>query len=493
VLADVMMPGLDGFELLRELRADTVTRDIPVILLSARVGEESIIEGLAVGADDYLIKPFSAWELLARVEAHLKLKRLREEAQEALRESEKRFRHMADNAPVMIWVTDPDARGTYLSRSWYDFTGQTPETGLGFGWVEAVHPEDRAYAHDTFVAASAKREAFQLEYRLRRHDGEYRWAINAAAPRFGDDGKFLGYIGSVIDITERKQAEEAQQLLLSELNHRVKNMLASVQAIVQQTVRRTKDPLEFATSVAGRIQSLALVHSLLTNATWQDADLRELIRDQLLQGAVDDTRITAWCPAVRLPAQTALHLALMLHELGTNANKYGALSRTEGWVTISWTIDNGLLRLRLVERGGPMASAPTTRGFGINLIEQSAKGEGGDAQMSLQADGLVWEITLPRPAAADASRPGSSNVRLIDSAAEARRAGTDQDAWETDGDSLARGRGRAVCCPRSGRQLGGGGRQGGRTRWHRGGSAAYHREHRFRRGAARCQARPAGR
>ena len=212
----------------------------------------------------------------------------------------------------MIWVTDPDARCTYLSKSWYDFTGQTPETDLGFGWVEAVHPEDRAYSHDTFAAANAKREAFRQEYRVRRYDGEYRWAIDAAAPRFGDDGKFLGYIGSVIDITARKQAEQTQQLLLSELNHRVKNMLASVQAIAQQTVRQTKDPLEFATSFAGRIQSLALVHSLLTNATWQDADLRELIRDQLLQGAVDETRITAWGPAVRLQPQIALHLALML-------------------------------------------------------------------------------------------------------------------------------------------------------------------------------------
>ncbi len=125
-----------------------------------------------------------------------------------LRESEERFRNMADHAPVMIWVTEPDATCTYLSQSWYEFTGQTPQTGLGLGWVEAVHPDDQDYARNAFVAANEKREGFRLDFRLRRTDGEYRWVIDSAQPRFGADGEFLGYIGSVIDITERRQSEE---------------------------------------------------------------------------------------------------------------------------------------------------------------------------------------------------------------------------------------------------------------------------------------------
>ena len=134
----------------------------------------------------------------------------RRQAEVALRESEERFRQMADNAPVMVWVTDPDGAGTYLSRSWYEFTGQTPGTGLGFGWVlQAVHPDDRASAETTFQDANSRQEAFRLDYRLRRFDGEYRWAIDSARPRFGPGGEFLGYIGSVIDITDRKLAEEA--------------------------------------------------------------------------------------------------------------------------------------------------------------------------------------------------------------------------------------------------------------------------------------------
>lgn len=201
ILSDVMMPRLDGFGLLRELRRDPSLQTIPVILLSARAGEESRIEGMEYGADDYLVKPFSARELLARIHAQISMVRVR-------RESDARFREMADNAPVMIWVTDPTGHCNFLSQSWYDFTGQTPQTGLEFGWIDAVHPDDRRQAQEVFLSASARNEAFRLEYRLLRHDGEYRWAIDAAAPRRAESGAFLGYIGSVIDITERKQAEE---------------------------------------------------------------------------------------------------------------------------------------------------------------------------------------------------------------------------------------------------------------------------------------------
>jgi two-component sensor histidine kinase len=128
-------------------------------------------------------------------------------------------------------------------------------------------------------------------------------------------GAVVGAIAVVQDIEERKKAEETQRLLVAELDHRVKNTLASVQAIAHQMLRLSKDPAEFVTSFSGRIQSLSRVHTMLSSATWQGVDLRDLIRDQLLAGAVDETRITAWGPAVHLEAQLALHTALMLHEL----------------------------------------------------------------------------------------------------------------------------------------------------------------------------------
>jgi PAS domain S-box-containing protein len=135
----------------------------------------------------------------------------RKRAEAALRESEERFRSMADSAPVMVWVTEPEGSCTYLSKSWYEFTGQTPAAGLGFGWVQASHPDDRPMVERAFREANERHGDFRVEYRLRRRDGVYRWAIDAAAPRFGASGEFLGYIGSVIDITERKEAEEAMR------------------------------------------------------------------------------------------------------------------------------------------------------------------------------------------------------------------------------------------------------------------------------------------
>ena len=127
----------------------------------------------------------------------------------AVRESEARFRNMADNTPMMMWVTDPDGYCTYLNKTWYEFTGQTPEQAEGFGWLDATHPDDKSRAEEAFVTANAARAPFKVEYRLRRADGAYRWAIDAASPRFDADGEYLGYVGSVIDIDERREVEDA--------------------------------------------------------------------------------------------------------------------------------------------------------------------------------------------------------------------------------------------------------------------------------------------
>jgi len=174
----------------------------------------------------------------------------RKQTEEALRESEGRFRQMANNAPVMVWVTEPDGSCSFLSSSWYEFTGQSPSQGLGFGWLDATHPEDRGLAHKTFNLANQKRIPFRLEYRLRRADGEYRWAIDAATPRLGTDGKFLGYIGSIIDITERKETEEALREAQVRLEH---HTLELESRVAQRTadLRATNAQLEaFVYSVA---------------------------------------------------------------------------------------------------------------------------------------------------------------------------------------------------------------------------------------------------
>lgn len=211
-------------------------------------------------------------------------------------------------------------------------------------------------------------------------------------------GRVVGASKVARDVSERKRAEEVQQLLLNELNHRIKNTLATVQAIASQTLRRAPSPAEFVTSFSGRIQALARAHMMLTGSTFQKAEISQLVRDQLLLGGPDDPRISCSGPTMMLEADAALHLALALHELGTNARKYGALSSPDGSIAIRWEMHaNGGRELRLdwVERGGPPVRAPSTRGFGTVLIERSLQSHGGQALMRYAEDGVTCAITLP--------------------------------------------------------------------------------------------------
>ena len=156
--------------------------------------------------------------------------------QQALQESEERFRNMADNAPVMIWVSAPDNSCTYVNTRWCDFTGRTLSQELGSGWVESIHPEDRDRSFQIYASSVTERKPFGMEYRLRRYDGEYRWIYDTGVPRFSQDGEFLGSTGSCIDITERKQSEEELQRAHDELKQ-LKNQLEAENVYLQQELQ----------------------------------------------------------------------------------------------------------------------------------------------------------------------------------------------------------------------------------------------------------------
>jgi PAS domain S-box-containing protein len=229
VLTDVMMPRMDGFQLLRCLRGDARTRSIPIILLSARAGEESRVEGLDAGADDYLIKPFTVRELLARVDAHLRMARMRRESA-ALLESERRFRSMADCAPVMMWTSGVNRNCDYFNKGWLDFRGRTLEEEVAGCWTAGVHPDEAARVLARWEEAAVGRTSSELEFRLRRHDGQYRWVAGSVAARQSRDGEFLGYVLSCVDIDDRKRVQQEIRLLNSQLEERVRQRTAQIEA-----------------------------------------------------------------------------------------------------------------------------------------------------------------------------------------------------------------------------------------------------------------------
>ncbi len=236
ILLDVHMSGIDGFELCRRLKGMSRAAGVPVIFVSASSDVTTSVRGLALGAVDYVLKPFRREELLARVRTHLELGRLRGQletqvelrtaelraaveqlneevaerfqAESALRESEQRFRIMADTAPVSIWVSGPDKLCTFFNQSWLEFTGRTIEQELGEGWAEGVHPDDLDRCLGIYSSHFDLRRPFKMEYRLRRNDGEYRWMVDQGVPRIAPGGNFLGYIGSCIDITDIRRAQE---------------------------------------------------------------------------------------------------------------------------------------------------------------------------------------------------------------------------------------------------------------------------------------------
>lgn len=262
---------------------------------------------------------------------------------------------------------------------------------------ELIHPNDRE-VFGACLDRALQEGSFEVELRVRHRDGRYIWVHGRGLVRFDGDDKPQALFGVVADITERKEAERNQQLLIAELNHRVRNTLATVQAIASQTLRRARSPAEFVPSFSGRIQALSRAHTLLTRTAWQGAEIDSLIREQLLLGSTD--RITCEGPPVSLEPQTALQLALVLHELGTNARKYGSLSVPRGYVMVNWTVEqteNGdTLHLTWMERDGPPVTPPESTGFGTLLIERSLQqGQGGHTQILFNPDGVICKIRLP--------------------------------------------------------------------------------------------------
>lgn len=324
----------------------------------------------------------------------------------ALRESEARFRHMADSAPALIWMTDEDAGLSFANMHFEHLFGHSANAIEQDGWQKIVHPEDLPGFSALFAEAFADRRAFRAEIRVIDRNGETRWLRCEGVPRLDDTDAFLGYTGCNVDITDTKRAEEHLLLLIHELNHRVKNTLATVQSIAGQSLRRLAGEEAAAARAAfeARLLALARVHDVLTRESWEGAELGTVVADAIAPLDAGDgqrSRFVVSGPALRLPPRLALSIAMALHELGTNAVKYGALSQDGGTVTIAWSIEREQetkLLLRWCEDGGPPVVAPTRTGFGSRLIERSLARElAGEVHLLFAPTGVVCTIEAPVP------------------------------------------------------------------------------------------------
>jgi PAS domain S-box-containing protein len=435
-LLDVQMPGMDGFELAQLMRGPERTRRVPIIFLTAvATDERRRFRGYETGAVDYLLKPFDPQTLRNKVAVFVQLDRQRRDlarqrdelsaSAERLSAALSRLQAHGDNSPLAVVEFDPGLTLIGWSKGAERLFGWTADETVGrrigeLRWLpENARSEFVALA--TAMLAGDQPRMVKLAQAHRR-DGmavACEWYLSALRD---PAGRPISLNALILDVTERRRAEETQQLLIGELNHRVKNTLATVQAIATQTLRHNRNPDDFAANFAGRIQALARAHSLLSNAVWKGADLADLVTDQLRLGTIDEHRLHVAGPGIFLPPQMALHLALILHELATNANKYGALSGPRGAVSLTWSVTEERLDIQWVESGADGIKAPSRRGFGTTLIEQSIKAEGGRARAAYLSDGVSWELSLPLPQRGGAEMPAQPRGSVAAAGADEKAA-----------------------------------------------------------------------
>jgi PAS domain S-box-containing protein len=354
------------------------------------------------------------------VEVNAVNRALREAAEElersrtALRYSEQLLGTAADVAQFGAHQYDPIRDRVHRSPQIRRILGVGPEDDRDLdAALDFVHPDDRREVSRRKRAILASEQQYQLTYRIRRPDGEVRWVMDRGQVDRDAAGKALRVVGVLVDITDLKAAEERQRLLFDELNHRVRNTLAIVQSLAQQTLRSKPDPQEFTRAFGERIMSLSRAHDLLTQTAWQGAPLQEVVSAALEPFTAQAGRIDIQGDAVELPASITITLALMLNELATNAAKFGALSTDTGRVEISWTITptetqggTGLaVDFIWQERDGPPVVPPKHRGFGSRLLAASAQQIKGELDAQFAPEGLRCRIRFPVPTRA--AQPGS--------------------------------------------------------------------------------------
>jgi PAS domain S-box-containing protein len=327
----------------------------------------------------------------------------------AARAAEQNARDVLEALPAAIYTTDAEGRITFFNQAAVAFSGRTPTIGTDEWCVTwRLYEEDGTpLPHDQCPMAVSLKEGRPIrgvQAIAERPDGTRVPFMPYPTPLFDPDGKVVGGINMLVDISALKDAEQEQRILIDELNHRVKNTLSTIQSLSSQTLRSTPDPAEFVLKFQGRVIALAKAHDLLTKRRWTSVSLGELIDQEVFPSvAADPLRLVLDGPEITLSPRIGLSLGMVLHELSSNAQNFGSLQSETGAVRLKWTVskaEDGQTRLHIswVEHGGPAIEEPSRHGFGCRLIERTITNDlDGWVKASFPESGFRCELEFPLP------------------------------------------------------------------------------------------------
>jgi PAS domain S-box-containing protein len=450
VLIDVCMPELDGFQLAAMIREHPRFQKTAIIFISAiLLTDVDRLRGYEMGAVDYVPVPVVPDVLRAKVRVFAELYRKTRDLERLNAELERRVaeRTAELEASTTRLLQSEEGRSLALASgqmgSW-DWDLATGE----WRWDEGqhhifgvdresfrvtqqnvralIHPDDWDRLQEVGRSMSNGARTQRTEFRVLRPDGSLRWCIGTAAASVDGAERVVRVSGVTVDITDRKEAEERQDLLAREVDHRARNALAVVQSIVRLTRAQKVD--DYVAAVEGRIKALARAHALLSESRWHGADIGALVEEELAPYRVGDgERIAIGGPNVSLQPHMAQGLALALHELATNAAKHGALSSMAGKVSLTWQMRPDLLVLQWVERGGPRIMPPSARSFGLKVIRASIEQQlGGKTIFDWEPTGLQCTLSIPQSETISrretkTARPATDSASIQASMAGSRR------------------------------------------------------------------------
>jgi PAS domain S-box-containing protein len=313
----------------------------------------------------------------------------------AIEAAERRFKATFENAGVGISIVGADGKLLRVNDSLARMLGRDVKEMEGHGIEEFTHPDDRALIEVAWAKLTADgMDEYEQEKRYLHKAEKTVWGHTTVSCVRHEDGTIAYLIKVIQDITERKRSETLRQLLMREVNHRSKNLLALVQVIARQTAKHSAD--NFLDKLSERLQALAANQDILVHNEWTRVDLSDLVAGQLAHFEAVANRVHVSGPPILLPPAAAQALGMAVHELATNAAKYGSLSKEDGQVDISWEVKNERFRIAWRERGGPPVAPPERKGFGTTVLQKmAASALSGDVSLDYSPEGFVWELACP--------------------------------------------------------------------------------------------------